>query len=643
MRICIIGNSHLAAVKLAWDDLANCYKDIEIVFFGARGTAMKNLEVKNGCLIPTDDFTKQEIKFTSGGQEFISFNNFDAILLYGLACDLRMLSFPLSTHRLGHKIADSRPIMSQACFTQLCEDRVSHNILFEIATMVRDATDIPIFVSPAPFPSQACIEDETQNWSYLNNHDGKITQQSYYQGISNAFSSLHAIFIPQPEATITNNVFSKPHFTKKAIRLIKGFSHIHPENDYLHMNKDYGKLLLVQFLNTINTHLLGTHYEEHLVISTPLPVDSFSEQSPFVLESTSKGINVEESGAFFTYGFSKEHFLSVPILTLLPQKTMIVKNCFVSKYEKIDSLGTRGALYEDGCIIEDETKRGMLKGSDPSTITTDRIEAAHKISSPCVYLGWLSWHFGHLLLEMPTRFWILDSIEKEKTTFLFHPLSSSPMPAEKMLSAEFVKLICDCFGISTKQIILANQDLLVEELIIPTQLLFLNSKVDRYQYSIYQQFKSYLLQSSENKFSFFKKRTQKNRKVYFSRRQLKEGKRKATNEAVIEKIFQEYGFEIVSPERLSLSEQVKLLDNVSCLAGCDGSALHLAVFLPPKTKLIVLSARNISGNQLLMSSLADIETHFICAHTNNTPVGLGGSWEADIPHLQQYLKEITFL
>ena len=55
-------------------------------------------------------------------------------------------------------------------------------------------------------------------------------------------------------------------------------------------------------------------------------------------------------------------------------------------------------------------------------------------------------------------------------------------------------------------------------------------------------------------------------------------------------MFANLGYEIVHPEVLSLSEQVRVVRNARCIAGCAGSQLHLTTFCdsppPPLFKIV---------------------------------------------------------
>ncbi|WP_198007895.1 glycosyltransferase family 32 protein [Methylovulum miyakonense] len=287
MKVCVMGNSHLAALKLAWDELVVDNNRNELVFFGARANAMVHMEIRNGCLFPTDELTKQDIIFTSGGLESIDFNGFDAVLLYGLACDVRIFSLALATHKLENIEDPSRQVMTQACFTRVCQDVVSHNLLYKLAAMVRSVVDLPIFISPSPFPSRECVNDPSK-WDFLAGNYCQSIQKGYYDGIKNAFQALQGIMIFQPEDTITDFLFTKPHFSSGSIRLTEGLSTAHPADDYVHMNKSYGIEFLKDALNVISS---GSIIKQDIpllsVKDSIVAVERFQEVSSSSINDTS--------------------------------------------------------------------------------------------------------------------------------------------------------------------------------------------------------------------------------------------------------------------------------------------------------------------------------------------------------------------
>ena len=84
LRVCIIGTSHLACLKLGWDKIKDQFPDDEVVFFGAPGGLLRHLRANNGKLISIDRKLTRSLAFTSGGASEIDPTAYDAIVLFGL-------------------------------------------------------------------------------------------------------------------------------------------------------------------------------------------------------------------------------------------------------------------------------------------------------------------------------------------------------------------------------------------------------------------------------------------------------------------------------------------------------------------------------------------------------------------------------
>ena len=68
-------------------------------------------------------------------------------------------------------------------------------------------------------------------------------------------------------------------------------------------------------------------------------------------------------------------------------------------------------------------------------------------------------------------------------------------------------------------------------------------------------------------------------KIYVSRMAMQS--RRTFGESVVQIIFEKNGYKIICPETLPLVEQIGLVKNARVLAGCAGTALHLALFMAP--------------------------------------------------------------
>ena len=111
--------------------------------------------------------------------------------------------------------------------------------------------------------------------------------------------------------------------------------------------------------------------------------------------------------------------------------------------------------------------------------------------------------------------------------------------------------------------------------------------------------------------------------VYLSRARLGGNLRRARNEVEIEAVVAARGFQVLHPQEMSISEQVAAMRGADVVAGCDGSALHLAAFARPGTTLVALDSRVVE-NQLMI----DIARGLNAVHV---PASVDGITQRDEP------------
>lgn len=117
------------------------------------------------------------------------------------------------------------------------------------------------------------------------------------------------------------------------------------------------------------------------------------------------------------------------------------------------------------------------------------------------------------------------------------------------------------------------------------------------------------------------------RRVYLSRSRL-DDRRRATNEHAIEDMMVGRGFTVVHPQETDLEWQVALARHADVLAGCDGSALHLAAFARPGTRLLALDTRE-TPNQFLVEQLRGLDAVHAWVAADGLPSRLA-TWTADL-------------
>lgn len=202
----------------------------------------------------------------------------------------------------------------------------------------------------------------------------------------------------------------------------------------------------------------------------------------------------------------------------------------------------------------------LEKGVAPQTLQGDHY-----------LLGSLQPHFGHTLLEGLSRTWALfeyPEIFDEMPLLVFEP-------ALRSYQTEFLQLA----GINPQRITHIPFDgVTVERLWIPDPAIRSHRWVSRRQGKVWQRISDAVSTAKPS------------RKIYLSRSLISE--RPLTNEAEVEALLKEKGFEIIHPETLPLSEQIRTAAEAEHLVGPVGSQMYLAAFQKPGTRKTILAPSN---------------------------------------------------
>ncbi len=187
-------------------------------------------------------------------------------------------------------------------------------------------------------------------------------------------------------------------------------------------------------------------------------------------------------------------------------------------------------------------------------------------------------HFGHFILEGLSRLWgatLMEPILGENIIFAVY---ENKLPG---FANEFLTIL----GANNNKVISLPTVARVERLVIPDVSMRTHRWVSYLQGIPYKR----IIENVQNSYPK-KTASESTRRVYLSR--AKVGERLLLNSEIVESIFQDFGYEIVCPETLSLQEQLNIAQSSISLAGEVGSQMYLAVFQPPGSETIVLAPRN---------------------------------------------------
>jgi len=349
--------------------------------------------------------------------------------------------------------------------------------------------------------------------------------------------------------------------------------------------------------------------------------DDMAENAVYSEERLEKSLFVEER----TKWFDK---CGTNYLLKGPAKAREIKNGYLLPLRKLKS--SLNGVYEGGVCDADlkfvtglRRKIGVegfnyscTKGYKPDEKTVEVSEES------VVFGGVLFKAFGHMLLESLSRlWWFVENPDKQrKIVFL-------AIPNQKIWCYDFFRLL----GIPLENIIIIDQPTKFASIIVPDETIHAWSGFRDKYITIYNAIRDNVKPS-------------KHKKIYLTRTALKQ--HDCINEEYFEDFYRRRGYEIISPEKYSIDEQISLMagaDEVVCVVG---TLSHLALFCKPRTKFVILNrtTTDILTPQLIINQARDAEFRFIDVSMNFLPTRhvWGCFLLAPTNHWVEYLKSEGF-
>jgi hypothetical protein len=236
LKISIVGNSHLAALKLAVRRDLFAQERLDVSFWGLPGPEFNSITYSAGLLqTPCKSFV---LNISDGLYESLPVREFDAIVFHGVA--LNVSDYLLSLRKASeHLRCYSNALLEDGL--RSCIEQVPS---WSLVRSLRAEFGGRLLMSAMPLSSEdgtkfngiSVTDDEL---AYLNSHIGAV------------LGKIGVEYVPQPSDTIRDSKYTKREFCVDSVRLAAKLCYKHPDDDYIHMNEQYG----FQVLRAIGTRL----------------------------------------------------------------------------------------------------------------------------------------------------------------------------------------------------------------------------------------------------------------------------------------------------------------------------------------------------------------------------------------------------
>lgn len=240
-RICLIGDSHLGAVKLGWDAVKSELHGVDLTFFVAPGRMM-DLALSSGSITAATEELQRKFKKSSGG-EFAIKCDYDGYIVHGLGLiSSRILPLYENCRADSHAREGRQPI-SDECFQLACYGLFRETRAVRTVALLRKITDAPIGLVVAPMRSLSHPEADVA--VIEKNGDDAEVASSFSGAATRLSTDLKVSVFLQPTDTLAGPLRTKPMYSRS--QLVRAGNEI-DRSDYTHMNPAYGTIIVRQLV-----------------------------------------------------------------------------------------------------------------------------------------------------------------------------------------------------------------------------------------------------------------------------------------------------------------------------------------------------------------------------------------------------------
>jgi hypothetical protein len=241
MKVCVIGDSHLAAMKLGWEDMQAAFPDFTLTFFGAPFPLIERLAVRNGTIVPTQWKTEVFFRHTSGGEARID-GSYDRVLLCGMKFSIWRVLGVYKHCRAEDEKSDGRLPLSDPCYRRTLEDHLADTTCIATFKLLREIGATPVGIVPTPFPSEESDMLERRYQARARGDEARVAQH-----FADAAETLgrRLGFAPYlaPASLLASPIATKAACAKDSVGL-RLDSVPHAQDEHNHMNAAYGAAML---------------------------------------------------------------------------------------------------------------------------------------------------------------------------------------------------------------------------------------------------------------------------------------------------------------------------------------------------------------------------------------------------------------
>jgi hypothetical protein len=254
VRGCVLGNSHIAALRIGWDQIGGDFPDVKLDFYGSPRERLRHTTVENGKLVATAENVADDLAKT-GGSDKIDLSLYDFFCIVGCGANSRIV-LRMQAHHVtyGYKLADEMYI-SEAYLRDCYETHLRGTASKHLAEKLSGATNARVFVVPDPHLANDDGPDRFKGRDFVaaaqRRKSLEFSDKVFSDTFTKVFSGANVVF-QDPETLdgplMTNKVYSRGGLALEHVGL--GGEEEEARADIVHVNAEYGKKFWRNFFDT---------------------------------------------------------------------------------------------------------------------------------------------------------------------------------------------------------------------------------------------------------------------------------------------------------------------------------------------------------------------------------------------------------
>ena len=259
---------------------------------------------------------------------------------------------------------------------------------------------------------------------------------------------------------------------------------------------------------------------------------------------------------------------------------------------------TRGCLYDaDGARVALSVRTGGTEGDEAASIDPEHLPPEQRggtwLTGRALYLGTLMNEYGRFITEGLSRCWLREAGAFDH--YVAYPFVEDP---GNIQLRDFHRTLAGLLDVPIERVAMLRSQTVFDEIVVPEQLWIHDVQVNARMRAVYERVRSRHIGDRSTG------------RIFLSAPSEDLG-----NPLAIEEVFAGFGFRIIHPDRMPMTEQLSLYANCEVLASFSGGFMHNCLFARPGLLTIEVGDRRARRSppvaQQMANELAQVEARFI--------------------------------